>query len=196
MVKYLTPGQMNKLYNGLDAQSKFFERNQAMVCLLVNTGLRVGEMVSLDVGDVLNKKNKVRDEVVVRKEISKNGKERCIPLNDTAKKAVAKIVELNERFGYPAGQNCPLLISRKYCRLTTRQIQRIVGEASESADLDVKATPHTLRHAFAKAVYKGGNLKAVQQLLGHTFLTSTQIYIEVSKDELQKQVNKIKFALK
>jgi len=196
-MKYLTEKQVGSLFDGLDKNSKFFVRNQALVTFMVSTGLRVAEATGLNIGDVLNDQGKVRDELVVRKEIAKNGKERMVPLNNDAKKAICTIMQFNDSEKFVINAKSALIISRKHCRITPRQIQRIIENARNKADLDVKATPHTLRHTFAKTLYENTNrVTTVQRILGHNSLKTTMIYTEASKEEMIEQVNTLHFAPK
>jgi site-specific recombinase XerD len=196
MLKYLSKKETSKLMDGLDDDGKFFIRNKAIMILMLNTGVRVGELVGLNIEDVVNKKGELRDTLRIRKEISKNKKERYIPLSKAAQEAIVNIIEFNDKMDFVTELNCPLLISRKQCRITTRQIQRIIQDARNQSDIDVQATPHTLRHTFAKEINNIGKIQDVQKILGHTYITSTQIYTESSPEELSNVIKRLNFKFK
>ena len=180
MVKYLTREEEQQLINNLTG--RFKERNRAIIALLVNTGLRIGELVKLRVEDVGNDGG-VRDSLVVRREISKSKRERLIPLNAKAKQAISELLQPR------AGPSSRFLLSQSRTGFTPMQLQRILKKAREKAGLNTKATPHSLRHSFAtRLCQRNVNLRAIQELLGHKSLVTTQVYLHVTKEELERAV--------
>jgi site-specific recombinase XerD len=134
----------------------------------------------------------VRNILVVRKQITKYNKERMIPLSHKAKQAIQSLYDFNISKGYKLKDTDVLLVSQKKTPMTTRQVQRIVKEAGINADLDIKVTPHTLRHTFATQVYRNTkDLRSIQKLLGHSYLSTTAIYTEVTREDLKTAVDSI-----
>jgi integrase/recombinase XerC len=154
-------------------------RERAILETLYGSGLRAAELVGLDVADV----DFVAEAIRVR---GKGGKERIVPLGRAEKEALDRW--LGNRTHNDAK---PVFTNNKGGRLTTRSIQYIVRRAL-SRVADVTATnPHSLRHAFATHLLeRGADLRAVQELLGHASLSTTQIYSHVTVERLKQVYNK------
>jgi site-specific recombinase XerD len=189
MVKYLTKTEERELLKSI--KGRYSQRDKAIIKLAVNTGLRVSELCGLTLSDV-NKNGRAKDELTVRKEIAKGKRERTIPLNDKAKQAIEELLEWNKKENFRQSPGSRLIISQKGEEMTRQQIQRIIKQAREEAGLDIKATPHTLRHTFATNIYgKTNNLRIVQKLLGHRSIKTTEIYADVTREQLKQAVNGI-----
>ncbi|KKM08424.1 hypothetical protein SY88_23840 [Clostridiales bacterium PH28_bin88] len=144
-------------------------RDQAMVLLMLHAGLREGEIVALEIDDILMTERAGR--VAVR--MGKGTKRRDLPLGAEVRRAVANWLTLR---GSGSGGG-PLFMGKGSGRITTRQVQRRVGEIGRQCGLEV--TPHQLRHSFAKRLADDGQpLTLIQQLLGHARLETTAIYIK------------------
>ncbi len=145
-------------------------RERAIHELLYGAGLRVSELCALDVGDVDG------DFVHVRR--GKGGKARLVPMGSQARRAIDAYLVVRR----PGGE--ALFLNARGGRLTARSIQRNLKAQAGAAGV-AAATPHTLRHSFATHLLDGGaDLRAIQELLGHASLASTQIYTKVSLDHL------------
>jgi len=154
-------------------------RDKAILEVLFSTGLRVSELVSLDKNQIDFKKG----EFHIR---GKGDKIRPVFLSDTAKEALSLYLAEREDLS-PA-----LFVNKKNNkRLTSRSVQRIVKKWSAKAGLITKkVTPHTLRHSFSTDLLRSGaDLRSIQQLLGHSSITTTQIYTHVTDKHL-KEVHK------
>jgi integrase/recombinase XerC len=149
-------------------------RDRAIHEVLYGAGLRVSECVSLDVDDIQTSESLVH----VRR--GKGGKGRLVPIGAPALAAVDAWLAVRSGYGPKDGA---LFVNARGGRLTTRSIQRHMALYARLAG--GKATPHTLRHSFATHLLDGGaDLRAIQELLGHSSLASTQIYTKVSLDHL------------
>ena len=150
-------------------------RDRAILAVLFSTGLRVSELVALNKSDI----NLERGEFWVR---GKGGKIRPVFLSEIA------INILREYLRKRKDTNLALFVSkRKRERLTSRSVQRIVKKAAIGAGITKKVTPHTLRHSFGTDLLRAGaDLRSIQQLLGHSSITTTQIYTHVTNRELKK----------
>ena len=155
------------------------ERDRQMLTFLLHTGLKINEFVSLNVGDVYTGRRLRRSAVIPG---GKGKPSRKIPLNREAREAVAIILDFNRYQGASLTPSTPLVISRQKnrkddsYRITPRQVQRIVKTLREDASLGFKTTPQTLRHTFAREMLgHGGDLKALQKLLGHRSIRTTRV---------------------
>ena len=150
------------------------DRDVAILELLYASGLRVSALVGLDV-DALD-----RDERTVRV-LGKGRKERIVPFGSKAARAVDAYLARR------GGARGPLFTNQRGGRLTVRSIHTIVRRAARAARIDRRVSPHTLRHTFATHLLDGGaDLRAIQELLGHARLSTTQRYTHVGADQLMK----------
>jgi len=189
MVKYLTREEEERLLEGVSGRYK--KRDQAILTLMINTGLRVGELCKLIIGDVLNGKG-VKKELQVRKSTTKGKTPRDIPLNSKSRKAIRTLLNWNKKNKLDLSLNNYLLLSQKKRKFTPVQVFRIIKQANEKARIDFTPHPHTFRHTFATRVYeKTNNLRVVQKLLGHKNVGTTQIYADVTREQLKNAVDKI-----
>jgi site-specific recombinase XerD len=151
-------------------------RDDAVLELLYGSGLRVGELCGLDVGAV----DATRGRVVVW---GKGGRQRQVPVNQTTAAAVRRWLKLGRPAMVTDDQPSEaLFLNRRGRRLSPRDVRRIVDRRAASP-----THPHALRHSFATHLLDGGaDLRAVQELLGHADLATTQIYTHVSKERLRR----------
>lgn len=144
-------------------------RDKAILELFFSTGLRLGELANLKIGDIVLNKN----EFSVR---GKGGKIRVVFLSDSAKKALANYLEKREDID-----------EEKIFQLTGRSIQRMIKKYAVAAGITKKVTPHVLRHAFATDLLQNGaDLRSVQAMLGHANISTTQIYTHFTDKQLQE----------
>lgn len=151
-------------------------RNYYIVRLLLNTGLRISEALSIELDNINFKKEYL-------KIIGKGSKQRIIPLNKTAIEVIKLTIEDRKNYKY-ATNSSYLFVSNKGEKLESCTIERIFNKYSNVI------TPHVCRHIFAtNFLENGGSLKELQQILGHSSLETTQIYLHPSKNDLKKNVN-------
>jgi len=157
-------------------------RDRAVVELLYGAGLRVGELVSLDLGDVQIQQRLVR----VR---GKGRKERLVPFGRPAAAAIGAYLPDRARWRSkdPTRDGEPLFVNQRGGRLSDRSVRRVLDRAVQrTADLN-RLHPHALRHAFATHLLEAGmDLRAIQELLGHSSLATTQIYTRVDLAHLME----------
>ena len=150
-------------------------RNRAIVELLYSTGLRVGELVSLNVEDLPENFGKGGFLRVV----GKGNKERLVVFGELAGLAIEEYV--GERKG-------PLFLNHRGGRLTARSVERLMEALCLQAGLPSGITPHTLRHSFATHLLaRGADLRLIQDLLGHSSLSTTQKYTHIEMESLLKE---------
>ena len=166
-------------------------RDRAVLEFLYGTGTRLGEMVSLNVSDMVEADETLRV-------VGKGNKERLIPWGGKAKTAFYDYQAF--RFGIEgpvddktlgAFAGYPAFSARVRDRISPRTVQRIVGRYLRRVSMTTHQSPHSLRHAFATHLLNNGaDLRAVQELLGHESLSTTQIYTHVSTSRLKEVYNK------
>ena len=154
-------------------------RDHAMLELLYATGIRVSELISLNVGDLNLAAGLIRCE--------SKGKERVIPLYQTAIKALQDYVK-NIRLQLIADSDEEaLFVNMNGERMSRQGFWKIIKYYQEKAGIEKDITPHTLRHSFAVHLLENGaDLRSIQEMLGHADISSTQIYTHVSNGEMER----------
>jgi len=157
-------------------------RDAALLELLYGTGLRVSEACGLDVDDI-DRDRYNTPMLLVRR--GKGNKSRQVPVGGAADRALAEYLPARRALG--ASERGALFVNAAGERLTPRSVQRMVKRWTIAGGVHAAATPHGLRHSFATHLLdEGVDLRAIQELLGHASLASTQIYTKVSLDHLMK----------
>lgn len=175
--KYLTLPELNRLFAAVSGRSPSDVRLRAMLELMYAAGLRVSELVSLPVDQVDLSVHYVR----VR---GKGGKERVVPIGERARLAVEAYLMIRPQT--PASVKALFLSNRKHA-MSPVQFWRWVRQAALRAGIAKTVTPHVLRHSFAShLVQHGADLRAVQEMLGHSSISTTQIYTHVGQTHLQQ----------
>lgn len=150
-------------------------RDQAVLTLLYGAGLRVSEALSLNGKDLVGEPDVIRI-------AGKGGKERVVPLLPVIHQAIAAYRRLCP---YALGTDSPLFVGARGGRLNPRLVQKTVERLRSALNLPESATPHALRHSFATHLLaNGGDLRTIQELLGHASLSSTQIYTDIDTRHL------------
>ena len=181
-----TPEEVTAILAAIDPRDPFAGRDQGMLTLACHTGLRVSELVGLDVSSVAHE-GTPRNALYV---VGKGSHGRTIPLNQSARQAVRDILGFNARRGFSTAPEAPLFVTRKHERVSVRLVQRLIVTLRERAGLDVPVTPHGLRHRFATTICQTtGNLRVVQKLLGHKRLTTVEVYTHPTRTDLENAVN-------
>lgn len=155
-------------------------RDVAVVSLLYGCGLRIGEALSL------NRKDAPTGDTL--RVIGKRQKERLVPVLPIVKRAIDHYIKL---VPYGLTENDPLFVGKRGGRLNPRTIQHTMQNVRIALGLPDSATPHALRHSFATHLLsRGGDLRTIQELLGHADLASTQVYTDVDNARLMDVYNK------
>ncbi|HLL20635.1 MAG TPA: tyrosine-type recombinase/integrase, partial [Kofleriaceae bacterium] len=157
-------------------------RDAALLEVLYGTGLRVSEACGLDVDDI-DRDRYNTPMLLVRR--GKGNKSRQVPVGGAADRALTEYLPVRRALGAP--DRGALFVNATGERLTPRSVQRMVKRWTIAGGIHATATPHGLRHSFATHLLdEGVDLRAIQELLGHASLSSTQIYTKVSLDHLMK----------
>ena len=158
-------------------------RDRAMLELLYATGLRVTELVSLRMSDI-----NLEDSFLICR--GKGGKERIVPFGDSAKNAIDKYLK-DSRSGLLGGSSDFLFLTHRGQPFTRQGFWKVLKQYAIEAKLGDKISPHVLRHSFATHLLEGGaDLRSVQLMLGHSQITTTQIYTHVSRKHIQHSYEK------
>lgn len=162
-------------------------RNHLIGCLMLEAGLRVGECVDLQMSDLYFNDKPVKN-LVLRPEITKNNKERSIPVSTRLNEALLEY--LSGADWVSNGPDSPNAFPRGYLDspITTRQVERIINAAGWKA-LGRPVHPHMLRHTFASKLLRVTDMRTVQELLGHSSIISTQIYTHPNEDDKKKAID-------
>lgn len=185
MVEFLDPSELERLMDGANGPNLKSLRDKAILELLFSAGLRVSELISIN-RDQINLKNQ---EFSIR---GKGSKVRIVFISNTAKIALENY--LNKRTDIDPALFVRILKKEKdnskNIRLTPRSVQRIVKYYANKAGIVKDVHPHTLRHSFATDLLtNGADIRSVQAMLGHSSITTTQIYTHVTNQQL-KEVHK------
>jgi integrase/recombinase XerD len=159
-------------------------RNRALIETLYATGARVTEIIQLNIGDI----SRTEGDTVTVKVRGKGGKERLVPMGKFAQHALDQYLTRARPSMARSSQSDALFINEKQgSRLTRQSAWQIVMKAAEKAGIERDISPHALRHSFATHLLDGGaDIRVVQELLGHSSVTTTQIYTLVTIDKLRE----------
>lgn len=179
---FLDVEKMVKLIQTPDDRSVQGLRDKAILETLYSTGIRVSELVGLDLGDV--------DFISgVVKVLGKGSKERMVPIGEPALVAIRRYV--SKRTGPAAKDKDAVFLNKSGRRLTDRSVRRIIDKHIKTCSIEEKISPHSLRHSFATHLLdRGADLRSVQELLGHMNLSTTQIYTHVTTERLKSVYDK------
>ena len=174
LVSFLPIDEATQLVDGKAIGGSSRARDRAILELLYASGVRVSELAGLDLEDVDRTERTVRV-------LGKGGKERIVPYGGAAARA------LEAWLGERGEAGDALFTNARGGRLTVRSVHTIVRRSARAAGITRKVSPHTLRHTFATHLLEGGaDLRAIQELLGHSRLSTTQRYTHVGAEQLMK----------
>ena len=177
---FLTVEETVRLLEAPDLSSPVGQRDRAIMELLYAAGLRVSEVVGLDVGQINLDSNEIRV-------WGKGSKERMVLIGEPAAQALSAYLNQGRPELSGKKRSNALFLNRYGGRLPARRIQKILEKYARLTNIDKRVHPHLLRHTFATHLLDGGaDLRVVQELLGHAQLSSTQIYTHVSKSQARK----------
>lgn len=177
---HLDIDQVTNLMEAPDEDQRHALRDRAILELLYSSGLRVSELTSLNIGEIDLSAGMVRV-------MGKGGKERIVPVGSQALEALQAYLELR----FDAEPGAALFLNTRGARINRRSVARIIDAHVLRIAAFKRISPHTLRHTFATHLLEGGaDLRAIQELLGHSSLSTTQKYTHVSIDRLMEVYDK------
>lgn len=159
-------------------------RNKAMLELLYATGLRVSELVNLKVTDVNLEMNLIRC-------LGKGSKERIIPIGEIATKALTEYITIYRSSLIKGQLTTALFLNNRGLQLSRQGFFKILNQIGKQQQITKEFSPHTLRHSFATHLLEyGADLRSIQELLGHSDITTTSMYTHLANDHIIKNYNK------
>lgn len=183
--KYLTLEDSKKLLNvASDEDNRNSERDYAITTLFLNCGMRLSELVNINIKDIQFDECKMTV-------IGKGNKERTIYLNNACMRAISQYLTVRPKEGIEYKSKDALFLSERRERISNRTVQYIVKRELKKAGLDTnKYSVHKLRHTAATLMYQYGNvdIRALQELLGHASISTTEIYTHVANEQVRNAV--------
>tara|TARA_B100000768_G_scaffold169805_1_gene175682 strand:- start:435 stop:1334 length:900 start_codon:yes stop_codon:yes gene_type:complete len=181
----LSEQEINSLISAIDLSKAEGERNRAMLETMYSCGLRVSELIHLKISDLFF------DEGFI-KIVGKGNKERFVPIHYSAQKYIVLYMnEIRDHLSIKKGFEDTLFLNRRGKSLSRQMIFMILKALAIKINLNKKISPHTFRHSFATHLLKNGaDLRAIQQMLGHESITTTEVYVHLDTSYLKKIVEK------
>jgi len=175
---------IDKLINAIDLGEPQGERNRTIIETLYSCGLRVSELVGLQLSDLFFEEGFIRV-------LGKGNKQRFVPINSQTQKYITNYInDIRVLINVKKGFEDTVFLNRRGKNLTRVMIFTIVKNLAIKIDLKKKISPHTFRHSFATHLLeRGADLRAIQQMLGHESITTTEIYMHLDRSFLKEVVN-------
>ena len=178
----LSQDQMNAMIDVVPTDSLMGKRDSAILELLYATGIRVSELVALTLDRYYEREQFIQV-------IGKGGKERLVPFGKCAQESVGRYLKAREKAGVKPNEI--LFLSNRQKAMTRQAIWKLIKKYAVAADIPFEVTPHTIRHTFATHLLENGvDLRAIQEMLGHSDISTTQIYVHLAFKDLEKQYHK------
>jgi integrase/recombinase XerD len=181
MPTVLTFEEINNMMEAIDMSDGLGHRNRAILETLYACGLRVSELINLQLSNYF-------PDIGFIKVIGKNNKERIVPIGPQAIKHIELYKDhvRNQQANIKKGQEDFIFLNRRGSKLTRVMVFTIIKTLAEKAQIKKTVSPHTFRHSFATHLVEGGaNLRAVQDMLGHESITTTEIYTHLDQSYLR-----------
>lgn len=188
--KFLTDDEMEKILDNVEINTPAGFRNKAILELLWATGMRVSELSGLNFGDLELENNEIRV-------FGKGAKQRIVLISNRAKKYLEQYIKTARplvtginAINVDENEDSPVFINNTGYRLQTKSIRNTINQIVEKIHLPKHVTPHVFRHSFAtRLIENGADLRVVQELLGHSSISNTQIYTHISTQHLKEVYN-------
>lgn len=176
---FLEEDEILRILNLPDPTTPLGRRNQAILESLYAGGFRVSELVTLNLEDLDLKRGLIRC-------FGKGNKERIVPIGEYAKESLGKYLEIRTYFR-PKENEKALFLNRKGKRISRQGVWLLINKYKKILNLPKKVSPHTFRHSFATHLLsRGADIRVVQELLGHSNISSTQIYTHITSNRLHE----------
>jgi integrase/recombinase XerD len=181
----LSEQEINSLISAIDLSKVEGERNRAMLETMYSCGLRVSELIDLKISDLFFEEGFI-------KIVGKGNKERFVPIHSSAQNYIMLYInEIRSHLSIKKGFQDTLFLNRRGKSLSRQMIFMILKALAIKINLNKKISPHTFRHSFATHLLKNGaDLRAIQQMLGHESITTTEVYVHLDTSYLKKIVEK------
>ncbi len=177
--------EIDQLFDAIDLSTPEGARNRAMLETLYSSGLRVSELVALTL-------NQLHFDVGFLRVIGKGNKERIVPIGQSAQKYVSIYInEVRVHLSPKKGAEKHVFLNRRGAGLTRTMVFIIIKDLAKKINLQKNISPHTFRHSFATHLIEGGaDLRAVQEMLGHESITTTEIYTHLDREYLKQVIER------
>ncbi len=185
--QFLTEEEIEKIFNNMKIDTPAGYRNRTILELLFATGMRVSELSNLNFENLNLEENEI-------KVFGKGAKERIVLVSNRAKDLLTNYINTARKLICPTSneqkENSPVFINKNGYRLQTQSIRIAINETVSNIQLPKHVTPHVFRHSFAtRLLENGADLRVVQELLGHSSISNTQIYTHVTTERLKTAYN-------
>ncbi len=178
----LSVEEIDRILDTIDLSTPEGQRNRAMLEVLYSCGLRVSELVGLRISDVYPEEGFIRVE-------GKGSKQRLVPISQMALREIKNYLYYRGMMVVKKGAEDILFLNRRGAPLTRVMVFYIIKQHAELAGIHKTVSPHTFRHSFATHLLEGGaNLRAIQEMLGHESITTTEIYTHIDRESLRKEI--------
>lgn len=178
----LTVEEIDDMIGSIDMTRPEGQRNRAIIETLYGCGLRVSELVNLRIDNI-----NFDDGILIV--IGKGDKQRLVPMSGVSLDEIGRWLVDRSEITVKRGEEGFLFISRRGRRLTRVMVFYIIKSLAEAAGVRKSISPHTLRHSFATHLLEGGaNLRAIQQMLGHESISTTELYLHLDKSHLRREI--------
>lgn len=178
----LSVEEIDRMLGRIDLSKPEGRRNKAMLEVLYSCGLRVSELVSLRITNIFRAEGFLRI-------LGKGDKERFVPISSSALKEIDLYLPDRNALEIKPGEEDILFLNRRGRRLTRVMVFTIIRDLADAAEISKQVSPHTFRHSFATHLVEGGaDLRAVQEMLGHESIITTEIYTHLDKQYLREAI--------
>lgn len=178
----LSVEEIDNMISCIDMSKPEGQRNRAIIETLYGCGLRVSELVDLEISKLFFEEGYI----VVK---GKGSKERMVPISEVAVEEIKHYLDERKHIDVVTGEENILFLSYRGRRLSRVMIFYIIKKLAALAGITREISPHTLRHSFATHLLEGGaNLRAIQQMLGHESISTTEIYIHIDRTRLREEI--------
>jgi len=178
----LSVREIDSILDSIDLSQPEGQRNRAMLEVLYSCGLRVSELITLRFSDVYFEEGFIKVE-------GKGSKQRLVPISDRAIQEIKKYLYDRNNVKVKKGYEDVLFLSRRGTGLSRIMVFHVIKVQAELAGITKNISPHTFRHSFATHLLEGGaNLRAIQEMLGHKQITTTEIYTNIDREFLRKEI--------
>ena len=178
----LTVNEVNAILDSIDLSTAEGHRNRAMLEVLYSCSLRVSELINLRYADIYPEEQFIRV-------LGKGNKQRLVPISEIALREINNYLKGRSLMVAKKGFEDTLFLSRRGTALYRIMVFHIIKVQTEAAGIHKTVSPHTFRHSFATHLLEGGaNLRAIQEMLGHEQITTTQIYTHIDRTFLRQEI--------
>ena len=178
----LSVQEIEQIKNSVDVSTKEGHRNRAIIEVLYSCGLRISELINLKFSDMF------LDDGFIRVE-GKGSKQRLVPISEIAIKEIGNYLLDRKLYDIKKGSENVVFLSKRGTPISRIMVFHFIKQYAQEAGIQKNISPHTFRHSFATHLLEGGaNIRAIQQMLGHEKITTTEIYTHMDREYLRQEI--------